>query len=50
MYAVSATHWALVVAISIRGLRIGKILMTPVEALAAVYLPTINVRRRFLIT
>ena len=52
IYAVSATHWALVVAISIRGLRIGKILMTPVEALPYTYpvVPTVNVRRRFLST
>ncbi|KAI0252430.1 hypothetical protein BJV78DRAFT_356190 [Lactifluus subvellereus] len=42
MYAVSATHWALVIAIAIRGLRVGKILVTPPKALAIVYLPTIN--------
>ena len=45
MYAVSATHWALVVSIAIRGLRVGEILMTPSEVLAVEYLPTINVRR-----
>jgi hypothetical protein len=50
MYAVSATHWALVVAFSIRALRTGKFLLTPVEVLIVVYLPTINVRRCFLTT
>jgi hypothetical protein len=50
MYAVSATHWALVVAFSIRALRTGKFLLTPVEVLFVVYLPTINVRRCFLTT
>jgi hypothetical protein len=50
MYVVSATHWALVVALSIRGLKIGEILMTPIEMLVVVYLPTINVRHRCLTT
>ena len=44
MYAVSAIHWTLVFVIAIRTLRIGKEVMTSSEALAVVYLPTINVR------
>jgi uncharacterized membrane protein len=44
MYAVSAIHWTLVFAIAIRTLRVGEGSMTPPEALAVVYLPTINVR------
>jgi hypothetical protein len=45
MYAVSATHWALTMAIAIRWLRIDKVVfIKPFEAQALIYVPTVNVR------
>jgi hypothetical protein len=44
MYAVSATHWALTMAIAIRWLRIDKVSIKPFEAQALIYVPTVNVR------
>jgi hypothetical protein len=45
MYTVSASHWGLNIFIDIRGLRKGKLVITPAEFQALVYLPAINVCR-----
>ncbi|KAH9055146.1 hypothetical protein EDB83DRAFT_1109508 [Lactarius deliciosus] len=42
MYAVSAVHWAMNMAIVTRFLRVGRDFMSPFERLVVVYLPTIN--------
>ncbi|KAI0252406.1 hypothetical protein BJV78DRAFT_353779 [Lactifluus subvellereus] len=42
MYTVSATHWALTTAITVRRLRIGKVFIKPIEALALIYVPSVN--------
>ncbi|KAH9029366.1 hypothetical protein EDB84DRAFT_1496458 [Lactarius hengduanensis] len=42
MYAVSAVHWAMNMAIVTRFLRVGRDFMSPFETLVVVYLPTIN--------
>ena len=44
MYAVSAIHWAMNMAIAAISLRVNTYLITPFEMLVIVYLPTINVR------
>jgi hypothetical protein len=44
MYAVSAIHWTVNMAIAAKSLRYGTLLITPFETLVTVYLPTINVR------
>jgi hypothetical protein len=45
MYTISATHWAINVTDSVKALRVGQFVRTPIRQLVAVYLPTINVRR-----
>ncbi|KAI0252410.1 hypothetical protein BJV78DRAFT_354086 [Lactifluus subvellereus] len=42
MYTVSATHWALTTAITVRRLRIGKVFIKPIEALTLIYVPSVN--------
>ncbi|KAI9462392.1 hypothetical protein BJY52DRAFT_145100 [Lactarius psammicola] len=42
MYAVSATHWAMNIAISAKSLKVDKDFMTPFEMLVFTHLPTVN--------
>ncbi|KAI0252399.1 hypothetical protein BJV78DRAFT_1352418 [Lactifluus subvellereus] len=42
MYAVSASHWALEMAVTLRQSTVGKILITPSEAVFLIYSPAIN--------
>jgi hypothetical protein len=44
MYAVSASHWALNMAIAIRWVRVGKVFIATSEALVLIYVPMVNVR------
>jgi hypothetical protein len=44
MYAVSASHCTLNVADSLKALKIGQFVRTPIKQTAVLYLPTINVR------
>jgi len=43
MYAVSAVHWAMNMAIAAKILRVDEALMSPLEMLVIIYIPTINV-------
>ncbi|KAI0300366.1 hypothetical protein BC826DRAFT_992902 [Russula brevipes] len=42
MYTISATHWAINVTDSVKALRVGRFVRTPIRQLVAVYLPTVN--------
>ncbi|KAI0252429.1 hypothetical protein BJV78DRAFT_356052 [Lactifluus subvellereus] len=42
MYTVSASHWALTTTITVRWVRIGELFITPIEALAFIYVPPVN--------
>ncbi|KAI0252412.1 hypothetical protein BJV78DRAFT_1352428, partial [Lactifluus subvellereus] len=43
MYTVSATHWALAMAITVRWSSVGNVFVPPSEVVALIFLPTVNV-------